>query len=83
MTDVQIQLAVFFFGRAALEAKAALYEKLSRGEDLPSSDDDEGEGMENGPRYMVDFHRKTYEKVWLCVCVCAILVCTGGSCNVA
>ena len=45
--------------RAALEAKAVLYEKLSRGEELPSSDEED----ENGPIYMVDFQRKIYEQV--------------------
>ena len=39
--------------RAALEAKAALYDKLHHGEGLRDSDDEEDEEL--GPRYMVDF----------------------------
>ena len=47
--------------RVALEAKAALYDKLHRGDGLVSSDDEEDEEL--GPRYMVDFQRKIYEEV--------------------
>ena len=56
--------------RRALEAKAALYERLSRGEGLSAdSDGEEGEGE---GRYMVDFTRKIAEEVCECVrlCVC-------------
>ena len=53
--------------RRALEAKAALYERLSRGEGLSAdSDGEEGEGEE---RYMVDFTRKIAEEVSVCDCV--------------
>ena len=45
----------------ALEAKAALYDKLHHGEGLLDSDDDDDEEL--GPRYMVDFQRKIYEEV--------------------
>ena len=60
--------------RRALEAKAALYERLSRGEGLSAdSDGEEGEGE---GRYMVDFTRKIAEEVsvcaHVCVCVCSI-----------
>lgn len=61
---------MLLFCRAALEAKAVLYEKLVRGENLPSSDDEE----EDGPRYMVDFHRKTYEEVWFYELVFYVMV---------
>lgn len=49
------------FFRRALEAKAALYEKLSRGEGLRELEGaEEGEG-EEGHTYMVDFTKKVYE----------------------
>ena len=53
--------------RRALEAKAALYERLSKGEGLSAdSDGEEGEGE---GRYMVDFTRKIAEEVSVCDCV--------------
>ena len=50
--------------RKALEAKAALYDRLCEGEGLRrgGSDDSEGEEEEEG-RYMVDFTRKIAEEV--------------------
>ena len=57
--------------RRALEAKAALYERLSRGEGLSAdSDGEEGEGE---GRYMVDFTKKIAEEVSVCVCECVRL----------
>ncbi len=47
--------------RRALEAKAVLYEKLSRGEGLRELEEEEEEGEEG--RYMVDFTRKIAEQV--------------------
>ena len=54
--------------RRALEAKAALYDRLCGGEGVRGggSDDSEEEGGEG--RYMVDFTRKIVEEV--CVCMC-------------
>ena len=49
--------------RAALEAKAKLYDKLSKGEGLLNSDNEDDEDGEDGPKYMVDFQRKIYEEV--------------------
>ncbi|XP_068696263.1 coiled-coil domain-containing protein 174-like [Montipora foliosa] len=42
--------------RQALEAKAALYEKMAKGE---IEDEEEGE---DGGRFLVDFHKKVYSK---------------------
>lgn len=45
--------------RRALEAKAAIYDRLSRGSGLREEEEDEGE--EGDPRYMVDFTKKIWE----------------------
>ena len=52
--------------RRALEAKAALYDRLCRGEGVRGDSDsgEEGEG-EGEQRYMVDFTRKIHEEVRL------------------
>ena len=50
--------------RKALEAKAALYEKLSRGQglrELEREEEEGGGGEEGGHTYMVDFTKKVYE----------------------
>ncbi len=47
--------------RQALEAKAALYERLSRGEGLRELEEEEEEADEE--KYMVDFTRKIAEQV--------------------
>ena len=49
--------------RRSLEAKAALYEQLSRGEGLKelSQEEEEREGGGDAPVYMVDFTKKVYE----------------------
>ena len=47
--------------RRALEAKAAIYARLSGGGGGVREEEDEGEGEE--PRYMVDFTRKIWEEV--------------------
>ena len=49
--------------RRSLEAKAALYERLQRGEGLKDLDraDEEGGATGDGPTYMVDFTKKVYE----------------------
>lgn len=53
---------VTFFIRRALEAKAALYDRLSRGEGLKELEEEEEGGDEEGShRYMVDFTKKVYE----------------------
>ena len=59
----------FYATRRALEAKAALYDKLSRGEGLKELNrmEDDGEMTgEEGPVYMVDFTKKVYNvsKYW-------------------
>ena len=46
--------------RRALEAKAAIYTRLSGGDGV-REEEDEGEGEE--PKYMVDFTRKIWEEV--------------------
>lgn len=46
--------------RKALEAKAALYDRLCGGEGVTQSD---SEGEEEEGRYMVDFTRKIIEEV--------------------
>ena len=51
---------IFSLNRAALEAKAALYDKLSKDGDLSDSSNDDDDDK---PRIMVDFQRKIYEKV--------------------
>ena len=53
--------------RRALEAKAAIYARLSGGDGV-REEEDEGEGEE--PRYMVDFTRKIWEEVNVCTCTC-------------
>ena len=57
--------------RKALEAKAALYDRLCGGEGVRGggSDDSEEEGGEG--RYMVDFTRKIVEEVCMHVSQCA------------
>ena len=60
-----------FICRRALEAKAAIYERLSRGDGLREEEEGEGEGggegEEGGSRYMVDFTKKIWEDVsWTC-----------------
>lgn len=50
--------------RRALEAKAALYDRLCRGEGV-KGDSDSGEEGEGEQRYMVDFTRKIHEEVRL------------------
>ena len=51
--------------RRALEAKAAIYERLSRGGGLKDEEDEreeeEGDGEEGDPHYMVGFTRKIWE----------------------
>lgn len=49
--------------RRSLEAKAALYERLSRGEGLKelNREEEEREGEGEAPVYMVDFTKKVYE----------------------
>ena len=56
---------VFFFSRQALEAKAALYDRLCHGEGLREEEEDsEGEEEEGGKRgYLVDFTRKIVQEV--------------------
>ena len=51
--------------RRALEAKAAIYARLSGGDGV-REEEDEGEGEE--PRYMVDFTRKIWEEVNVYTC---------------
>ena len=67
--------------RKALEAKAALYDRLCGGEGLRrgGSDDSEGEEEEEG-RYMVDLTRKIAEEVkstctylYTCTCTCVYM----------
>ena len=48
--------------RQALEAKAALYERLCRGEGLREAEEEGGEEEGEG-RYMVDFTRKVANEV--------------------
>jgi len=49
----------FLFVRRALEAKSALYDRLSRGEGLKELEEEEETGMGEGQhKYMVDFTRK-------------------------
>ncbi len=45
--------------RKALETKAAIYDKLSKGQGLQEVEGQDGEES----RYMVDFTRKVYEEV--------------------
>ena len=54
-----------FLSRQALEAKAALYDRLCRGEGLREEEEDsEGEEEEGGKRgYLVDFTRKIVQEV--------------------
>ena len=55
--------------RRALEAKAALYERLSRGDGLREAEEEDGgeeEGEGGDSRYMVDFTRKVWEDVSTC-----------------
>ena len=61
-----------FLSRQALEAKAALYDCLCRGEGLREEEEDsEGEEEEGGKRgYLVDFTRKIVQGVSVCVWVC-------------
>ena len=47
--------------RRALEAKAAIYARLSGGDGVREEEEEEEEGEE--PRYMVDFTRKIWEEV--------------------
>jgi len=49
---------MFIMYRQALEAKAALYDRLSKGQGLDEVDDEE-----ETSRYMVDFTRKIYQDV--------------------
>ena len=50
--------------RRSLEAKAAIYARLSGGGGGGvREEDDEGEGEGEEPRYMVDFTRKIWEEV--------------------
>ena len=50
--------------RRALEAKAAIYARLSGGSGGGvREEEDEGEGEGEEPRYMVDFTRKIWEEV--------------------
>ena len=60
--------------RRALEAKAAIYARLSGGDGVREEEEDEGEGEE--PRYMVDFTRKIWEEVISIFCVGVLLVLT-------
>ena len=63
-------LGFFFLSRQALEAKAALYDRLCRGEGLREEEEDsEGEEEEGGKRgYLVDFTRKIVQEVSVWVC---------------
>ena len=56
----------FFAHRKALEAKAALYDRLCGGEGLKMGGSD-SEGEDGEGRYMVDFTRKIAEEVSVCV----------------
>ena len=49
--------------RRALEAKVAVYERLSKGQGLQEEETLEGDGEEEDGRYLVDFTRKAYEEV--------------------
>ena len=55
----------FFFPRQALEAKAALYDRLCRGEGLREEEEDSEEEEEEGGKkgYLVDFTRKIVQEV--------------------
>lgn len=57
--------------RRSLEAKAALYERLSRGEGLKelNQEEEEREGEGEAPIYMVDFTKKVHEvSIYLMYC---------------
>ena len=78
--------------RRALEAKAALYERLSRGDGLREAEEEDGgeeEGEGGDSRYMVDFTRKVWEDVSTCVhvhCTCTCMcpwLDTHFTCNVS
>ena len=57
-------MCVFFFPRQALEAKAALYDRLCRGEGLREEEEDSEEEEEGGKKgYLVDFTRKIVQEV--------------------
>ena len=61
ITIIINRLYMCFCCRKALEAKAALYDRLSRGEGLREMEaEDEGSG-EGNPLYMVDFTKKLYQ----------------------
>ncbi len=66
--------------RRSLEAKAALYERLRRGEGLKELDkaDEEGGASGEGPTYMVDFTKKVYEVgTGVCACVTQSVLIRG------
>ncbi len=57
-----IRTTVYYYAyplRQALEAKALIYEKLSKGQGLEEVEGQDGEES----RYMVDFTRKVYDRV--------------------
>ena len=56
-------LYMYTIHRCALEAKAAIYARLSGGDGVREEEEEE-EGEE--PRYMVDFTRKIWEEVNTC-----------------
>ena len=49
--------------RRALEAKAAIYARLSGGDGVREGEEEEEEEEGEEPRYMVDFTRKIWEEV--------------------
>jgi hypothetical protein len=59
--DYHHHTIIFVPYRRALEAKAAIYARLSGGGGVREEEEDEGEGEE--PRYMVDFTKKIWEEV--------------------
>ena len=71
MCLIMCEYSIYVCCRRALEAKAAIYDRLSRGGGLKDEEDegeeDEGDGDEGDPRYMVDFTKKIWEEVQHCI----------------
>eukprot|EP00731_Ephydatia_muelleri_P032953 Em0024g497a len=59
----QAEEAEYDRARRALEAKVAVYERLSKGQGLQEEEALDGDGEEEDGRYLVDFTRKAYEEM--------------------